>query len=59
MTVIITIHGGAGEVGANKILVEDKGHEIKFFLDFGKSFETMREFYDFPVAPRSLQNLYT
>ncbi|MFW9986640.1 MAG: MBL fold metallo-hydrolase [Candidatus Odinarchaeota archaeon] len=57
MTVIITIHGGAGEIGANKILVEDKGHEIKFFLDFGKSFETMREFYDFPVAPRSLAEL--
>ncbi|MFX1566175.1 MAG: MBL fold metallo-hydrolase, partial [Promethearchaeota archaeon] len=32
-------------------------HDVKFFLDFGKSFETMREFYDFPVAPRSLDEL--
>jgi ribonuclease J len=57
MSVIITIYGGAGEIGGNKILVEDKGHEIKFFLDFGKSFETMREYYDFPIAPRSLAEL--
>ncbi|MFX0167981.1 MAG: MBL fold metallo-hydrolase [Candidatus Hodarchaeota archaeon] len=57
MTVTITIHGGAGEIGANKILIEDKGHEVKFFLDFGKSFETMREYYDFPISPRSLEEL--
>ncbi len=57
MAVKITIYGGAGEIGANKILIEDQGHDVKFFLDFGKSFETMREFYDFPVAPRSLEEL--
>jgi ribonuclease J len=57
MTVTITIHGGAGEIGANKILIEDKGHDVRFFLDFGKSFETMREYYDFPVAPRTLEEL--
>lgn len=57
MSVIITVYGGAGEIGANKILVEDQGHDVKFFLDFGKSFETMREFYDFPVTPHSLEEL--
>jgi ribonuclease J len=57
MTVSITIFGGAGEIGANKILVEDKGYDIKFFLDFGKSFEAMRQFYDFPLVPRSLDEL--
>ncbi|MFX1299523.1 MAG: MBL fold metallo-hydrolase [Promethearchaeota archaeon] len=57
MTVTITVYGGAGEIGANKILVEDKGHEVRFFLDFGKSFETMREYYDFPVSPNSLEEL--
>jgi len=57
MAVTITIHGGAGEIGANKILIEDKGHDVKFFLDFGKSFETMREYYDFPVSPNSLEEL--
>lgn len=57
MSVTITIYGGAGEIGANKILIDDKGHEVKFFLDFGKSFEVMRKFYDFPVAPKSLEEL--
>ena len=57
MAVTITIYGGAGEIGANKILIEDQGHDVKFFLDFGKSFETMREFYDFPITPRSLEEL--
>lgn len=57
MKVTITIYGGAGEIGANKILVEDEGHDVKFFLDFGKSFETMREYYDFPISPRSLKEL--
>ena len=57
MSVSITIYGGAGEIGANKILIEDKGHDAKFFLDFGKCFDKMREFYDFPVAPRSLEEL--
>jgi ribonuclease J len=57
MSVNITIHGGAGEIGANKILIEDKGHDVKFFLDFGKSFEAMRQYYDFPLVPRSLEEL--
>ena len=57
MSVTITIYGGAGEIGANKILIHDKGYDTKFFLDFGKSFETMRKFYDFPVAPQSLDEL--
>jgi len=57
MKVTITIYGGAGEIGANKILIEDEGHDVKFFLDFGKSFETMREYYDFPISPRSLEEL--
>jgi hypothetical protein len=41
MTVKITVHGGAGEIGSSKILVEDKGHDVKFFLDFGKNFEAI------------------
>lgn len=57
MTVTITIHGGAGEIGANKILIEDRGYDVQFFLDFGKSFESMRKFYDFPIAPKSTDEL--
>ena len=57
MSVTVTVHGGAGEIGANKILIEDSGHDVKFFLDFGKSFEVMRQFYDFPISPLSLDEL--
>ncbi len=57
MTVTITVHGGAEEIGSSKILVEDKGHDVKFFLDFGKNFEAMRQYYDFPVQPGSLEEL--
>ncbi|MCS7136172.1 MAG: MBL fold metallo-hydrolase [Nitrososphaerota archaeon] len=41
--VSIRIHGGAGEIGGNKILVNTK--ETKVFLDFGTSFTTKRKFY--------------
>lgn len=32
----ITLYGGAGEIGGNKILLEDKG--VKIYLDFGEPF---------------------
>jgi len=57
MSVTITVHGGAGEIGANKILVEDRGHDVRFFLDFGKSFEIMRQYYEFPLMPRGVEEL--
>ncbi len=57
MSVNITIYGGAGEIGANKVLIEDKGYDAKFFLDFGKNFEAMRQYYDFPLVPQSLEEL--
>jgi ribonuclease J len=57
VSVNVTVFGGAGEIGANKILIEDRGHDVNFFIDFGKSFQTMREFYDFPIAPQSLEEL--
>jgi ribonuclease J len=57
MSVTITVYGGAAEIGANKILVEDQGHKVKLLLDFGKSFEVTRRFYDFPMEPQGLQEL--
>jgi len=57
MSVSVTVYGGAGEIGANKVLVEDRGNDVKFFLDFGKSFETMRKYYEFPLMPRGVEEL--
>ncbi|MGC8812670.1 MAG: MBL fold metallo-hydrolase RNA specificity domain-containing protein [Candidatus Aenigmatarchaeota archaeon] len=49
----ITFYGGVGEVGGNKILVEDK--KTKIFLDFGTSFGKIKRFYKDPFSsPRGL-----
>ncbi|MEM5834640.1 MAG: MBL fold metallo-hydrolase [Candidatus Aenigmatarchaeota archaeon] len=49
----ITFYGGVGEVGGNKILIEDKS--TKVFLDFGTSFGKIKRFYKDPFySPRSL-----
>lgn len=56
--VSIVFYGGVGEVGGNKILLKDKGYEANIFLDFGKSFELARKFYEFPFTyPESIQEL--
>ena len=39
-----------GEIGGNKILLEDKGTRV--FLDFGKSFSARSNFYDWTERPR-------
>jgi ribonuclease J len=49
----LTFYGGIGEVGGNKILLEDKG--TKVFLDFGTSFSKIKKFYKDPYSrPRGL-----
>ena len=53
--VSITIHGGAGEIGGNKILVEDGAHRV--FLDFGMSFGRMGDFYEDFLQPRTNSGL--
>ena len=51
----ITAHGGVNEIGGNQILLE---HESKLFLDFGISFSTQKNFYEFPLlVPGSLTDL--
>lgn len=58
MTVRVTIYGGAGEVGGNKILLEDLGYGVAVFLDFGKSFSRYARFFHPPYfTPRSLDEL--
>ena len=46
----ITIHGAAGEIGGNKILVEDK--KTKIFLDFGLSFTKWGNYFTPYLQPR-------
>jgi ribonuclease J len=53
--VSITVHGGAGEIGGNKILVEDGDHRV--FLDFGMSFGKIGDFYEDFLQPRTNSGL--
>mgnify|MGYP000344839592 FL=1 len=56
--IYITIHGGINEIGGNKILLEDKGHDVKVFLDFGKSFKAISKYYQFPFhRPQTISEL--
>jgi len=43
----LTFYGGVGEIGGNKILVEDKGYRI--MLDFGMSYADRRRFFVDPI----------
>jgi ribonuclease J len=46
----LTFYGGVGEIGGNKILLEDdKG---KLFLDFGYPYKKYRDFYEEYLKPR-------
>jgi len=38
----LTFYGGVGEIGENKILLEDK--DTRIFIDFGKSFSRRANF---------------
>ena len=52
----LTIFGGVGEIGGNKILIEDNSHRL--FLDFGKNFSKESDFFDFPLLqPREEKHL--
>jgi len=47
----ITFFGGIGEIGGNKILLEDG--ETRIFLDFGMSFSLKNNYYDEFLQPRT------
>lgn len=52
----ITVHGGASEIGGNKILLDNEATRI--FLDFGKNYSAERDFFDFPLLrPREEKHL--
>ena len=46
----ITFHGGVGEIGGNKVLVEDA--DTKIFLDFGMSFKRRGDYFEEYLNPR-------
>jgi ribonuclease J len=46
----LTFYGGVGEIGGNKILLEDD--EGKLFLDFGYPYSSYRVFYEEYLKPR-------
>ena len=49
--VFLTFYGGVNEIGGNKILLEDK--DTKIFLDFGKGFTSLGNYFEEYLAPRS------
>jgi len=51
----ITFYGGVGEIGGNKILIDDGSSRI--LLDFGMSFTQMGRYFDEFLQPRCLNGL--
>lgn len=51
MPVTITIYGGAGEIGGNRILLEDR--ETRVLFDFGVSFSARGLYYEEFLNPRA------
>ncbi|MEM1798410.1 MAG: MBL fold metallo-hydrolase [Candidatus Jordarchaeales archaeon] len=52
----LVFYGGVGEIGGNKILLEDG--DTRIFLDFGVSFSQMSKFYSAPfLTPRRGEGL--
>lgn len=51
----LTFYGGAGEIGGNKILLEDK--DAKVYLDFGQSFDFGEDYFFEYLEPHSANGL--
>ena len=51
----LTFYGGVNEIGGNKILLEDK--DTRIFLDFGRSFCAMNEYFAGYLTPRSVNGI--
>jgi len=48
----LTCYGGVGEIGGNKLLLEDKG--TKVLLDFGAGFADGSDYFDSSIRPRDV-----
>ena len=55
MAVRFTAYGGAGEIGGNKLLLEDDDWQI--FFDFGMSFGTAGKYFEEFLQPRPSHGL--
>ncbi len=51
----LTVYGGAGEIGGNKILLEDDGRRL--LLDFGISYARRGQFFEEYLKPRTAAGL--
>lgn len=51
----LTVHGGAGEIGGNKILLEDG--DARLLLDFGISYSRRKRFFEEYLKPRTAAGL--
>lgn len=52
----LIFYGGIGEIGGNKILLDDNG--TKIFLDFGMSFSQRKKYFTDPyLSPRNKEDL--
>ena len=51
----LTFYGGAGEIGGNKILLQDKN--VKIYLDFGQSFDFGEDFFYNYLQPRTANGM--
>jgi len=52
----LTFYGGVGEIGGNKILLQDR--DVKVFFDFGMSFALKKQYYSPPfLSPKSEKSL--
>ncbi len=50
MPTSLTCYGGVGEIGGNKLLIEDR--DTKVFLDFGSGFTEGSDYFDAGIEPR-------
>ena len=55
MAVRLTFFGGVGEIGGNKLLVEDG--DTRFFIDFGVSFASETKYFSGYLCPRSVNGV--
>jgi ribonuclease J len=51
----LTFYGGVGEIGGNKILLQDRGTRVLF--DFGQSFSFGSEYFTGWLCPRAINGL--
>jgi ribonuclease J len=52
MGIQITCYGGVGQIGGNKILLEDAATAGRLFFDFGTSFSDWGQYYEEYLKPR-------